>query len=99
MTKINNLFFKTCGKSINDYFSVEENISHSESIAWFSKMAREKNLSLIETNDALKKIQKFIDKKKLAKEEIVAELQLSYGFQELLEEKRDELLGLMTLKN
>lgn len=98
MAKTNSLFFKEHKKLNNNCFSVEENIHPVESISWFSKMARKENASLEEVNDALKKFEYFADQKKSKKEEITAELQLGYGFQELLEEKRDELLGLMALK-
>lgn len=98
MAKINSLFFKRHKKSITDYSDVKENLVPIKSISWFSKMARKKSASLEEINDALKKFENFANQKKLKKEEIIAELQLGYGFQEMLEEKRDELLGLMVLK-
>ncbi|PIZ05180.1 MAG: hypothetical protein COY58_00570 [Gammaproteobacteria bacterium CG_4_10_14_0_8_um_filter_38_16] len=99
MTKISSHFFKECEKTVNDCFSIEENFSPAESISWFSKIARKENASLNEVNNALKKIEYFVDQKEFEKEETVAELQLGYGFQKLLEEKRSELNMLAALKN
>lgn len=97
MTKVNCLFFTDSKKSIDDQYAMECQ-PVIKPISWFSKIVRNKNITANEVSDALSKLEDFLDQKQFEKEEAVAELQLGHAFQELLEEKRYELLGLMTLK-
>ena len=95
--EINASLFRSNENSANDQFNVDCQ-PLVKSIACFSQMVRDEKLNSNEVSDVISKLDDFLDQKEFEKEEIIAELQLGYEYQELLEQKRDKLLELMTLK-
>lgn len=91
ISKINSSFFRSNKNSTNDQCDVGCQ-PLVKSIAWFSQMARDEKLNSNEVNDALSKLENFLDQKESEKAEVVAELQLAYAFQDVFEERRAELI-------
>lgn len=61
-------------------------------------MTRDEKLTPAEAGDVLRKLEDFIDQKEFEKSEIIAELQLAYAFQDVLKEKRAELIESVRIK-
>jgi len=62
-----------------------------KTIDWFSRAARDESLDKESVIQALCKLNDFIAQKESEKEDLRAELQLAYAFQEKLEERQAEL--------
>ena len=84
-------FFKR-GKNFIDDQCAEDSPFLLKQIASIVRMKDEKKLNLKELSEVLNKLDDFLDEKEFEKAEIIDELQLSYAFQEVLREKRAELM-------